>query len=207
MTKKIDLTGRRFGRLVVQRQAENAKSGGIRWECLCDCGNRTAVFRSALGRHTNSCGCLMAENRKSVNVTHGMSGSAEYVAFSSMRDRCENQNDPAWPRYGGRGIQVKFRSLEEFVAHLGKRPTPEHSVDRINNDGHYEPGNVRWATRQEQRNNRRDSILYEINGVRDTMSGWASKIGIRPSSVAYRIKAGWPLEKALTMPASKKWPA
>ena len=94
MTKKSNLTGQRFGRLVVQRQAENAKSGGIRWECLCDCGNQATVFRSALGRHTNSCGCLMAENRKKVNITHGMSGSPEYVAFSSMRDRCNNRMTP-----------------------------------------------------------------------------------------------------------------
>jgi hypothetical protein len=203
MTRKLDLTGIRFGRLVVLRQAESAKSGGIRWECLCDCGNGTVVFRSALGRHTNSCGCLMVENRKTMNITHGMCGSPEYVAFSSMRDRCNNSNDPAWPRYGGRGIQVKFRNLEELVAHIGKRPSAIYSIDRIDNDGHYEPGNVRWATRSEQRNNRRDSVLYELNGVRDTMKGWASKIGIRPSSVAYRIKAGWPIADALTMPATK----
>lgn len=202
MTKKLDLTGRRFGRLVVQRQAEHARSGGIRWECLCDCGKTKVVARSSLGRLTNSCGCLMAENQKTAARKHGLTGSPEFIAFSNMRDRCENESDEAWPRYGGRGIRVRFASLQDFVDHIGKRPGPGYSVDRIDNDGHYEAGNVRWATPTEQRNNRRDSVLYEFRGERDSLAGWARRIGIRQSSMAYRIRAGWPIEKAFTTPAT-----
>lgn len=203
MTKKLELAGRRFGRLTVVAQAPHSARGAIRWECVCDCGNRTTVFRSALGRLTNSCGCLEAESRRTVNVTHGMSHSPEYVVFSSMLDRCNNPNDEAWLNYGGRGIQMKFASVTEFVDHVGRRPSAKHSIDRIDNDGNYEPGNVRWATAIEQRNNRRDSVLYEFGGVRDNAKGWAARIGIRASSVIYRLNAGWPLEKALTTPATK----
>ena len=203
MTRKLELSGRRFGRLTVVAQAPHSASGAIRWECVCDCGNRTTVFRSALGRLTNSCGCLEAENRRTVNVKHGLTRSPEYVVFSSMLDRCNNLQDEAWPNYGGRGIQVKVSSVAEFVNHVGRRPSAKHSIDRIDNDGHYEPGNVRWATAVEQRNNRRDSVLYEFGGVRDNAAGWAVRIGIRASSFLYRLKAGWPLEKALTTPATK----
>jgi hypothetical protein len=203
MTRKVDQTGKRFGRLLVIRQAGHAKSGGIQWECLCDCGNTNVVHRSALGRLTNSCGCLMAENRKTMSLKHGMTGSPEYVAFSSMRDRCNNPNDEAWARYGGRGIQVKFKSLQELIDCIGLRPSPAHSVDRINNDGHYEPGNVRWATPQEQRNNRRDSVLYEHDGLKDSAEGWAKRVGIRGSSMLYRIRHEWPLHVALTTPATR----
>lgn len=94
--------------------------------------------------------------------THGMRLSPEYASYSSARGRCLNQNDTEhWKNYGGRGIKFLFTSFEDFILHLGFRPSPRHSLDRINNDGHYEPGNVRWATKREQRENQRKRLRLE----------------------------------------------
>jgi hypothetical protein len=152
---RLDLTGNRFGRLVVQSFA-GLKSRTALWNCLCDCGISVVVRSGNLRRNTRSCGCLRKARAKQLNRTHGMTHTPEFRAYVDARSRCVNRNAKCWPNYGGRGIEFRFTSFEQWVAELGPRPSPKHSVDRYpNNDGHYEPGNVRWATPKEQIQNQR----------------------------------------------------
>jgi len=148
-----DLTGRRFGRLEVMERRGNDSSRNARWLCRCDCGIQTMASSGALRGGQKSCGCARGES-------HGESEpeTLEYRTWSAMIGRCYNKNAPQFNHYGGRGIRVSDEWRESyltFLAHVGRRPSDKHSIDRINNDGNYEAGNVRWATAVEQNNNTR----------------------------------------------------
>lgn len=154
----LQLVGHRFGRYEVLAFARRDSRGKGYWLCRCTCGVQKEVRDDALRRKsatTLSCGCLSREQSSAGNRTHGMTETPEYQAYSQARDRCTNRKNVRWKHYGGRGIKFLFDSFEQFFAELGARPSPELSLDRRNNDGHYEPGNIRWATDVEQNNNRR----------------------------------------------------
>lgn len=157
-----DLTGMVFDRLsVVERAARNENKGTAVWVCKCSCGNRTEARGSLLraGR-IRSCGCLLKTNP----VTHGMSRSPEYGIWQTMKDRCFRPRAKAYKNYGGRGIEVCVDWKNDFTAfyrYVGARPSSEFSLDRIDNNGNYEPGNVRWATRRQQNANRRVYVSVE----------------------------------------------
>jgi hypothetical protein len=153
--KIIDLTGKRFGRLVVL--ALHAEKSRFGWVCRCDCGGERIVRGSDLIRGmSKSCNCLRKEMFAKRSTKHGLCRSRAYQSWKGMKARCFNPRDRAYPDYGGRGITVCERWLifENFYADMGERP-PGMSLDRINNDGNYEPGNCRWATVAEQLANRR----------------------------------------------------
>jgi hypothetical protein len=166
MSKLIDLTGQKFGRLTVIKRAEN-KRGQTRWETLCECGKVCFQTSNALSSgHSKSCGCAKIEALTKRLTTHGQSvigyRSKEYGIWSGIKTRCYNTTRRDYKYYGGRGIIMceEWRnSFIAFYAYVGKCPDNMHSIDRINNDGNYEPGNVRWATKNIQFHNTRKCKL------------------------------------------------
>ncbi len=160
MGRLIDLTGQRFGRLVVQhRTGVYAGNGDVLWRCNCDCGTSKDISGAALRKGvTVSCGCFNAENCAKINFSHGGSFSAEYGAWKGMKRRCYNPKQNWYSLYGGRGIRVCpewLNDFAQFFADMGVRPSTAHSLDRIDPDGNYEPSNCRWAAKDVQSRNRR----------------------------------------------------
>ena len=159
--KFIDLTGQRFGRLVVERRIDNDKNGGTRWVCTCDCGKvSVCLFNNIREGRSKSCGCLNKEVAAKTHTTHGMSRTREYVTWRSMKTRCENTNSTRYEYYGGRGITICkewLDSFEAFYRDMGDKPKGM-SIDRIDVNGDYTPRNCRWATQSEQCLNQRRSI-------------------------------------------------
>jgi hypothetical protein len=152
-----DVTGARFGRLTVMWPAGQGKNYQIFLMCSCECGIYLPVLKRSLrSGNTTSCGCFKLQLLSDAKLarTHGMSQSKAYLSYARAKDRCLNHHDHAFKDYGGRGIKFLFTDFRQFFSELGARPAGL-TLDRINNDGNYEPGNVRWATKKEQSNNRR----------------------------------------------------
>lgn len=153
MNLVFDFTGKRVGRLIAIDRADLGKHREVRWRCVCDCGNECIVRTQVLRTRKNpSCGCWKITHGESV----GLKTSSEYNSWRSMKQRCNDPNHEHYDRYGGRGITVCeawSQSFETFLAYVGRKPAHGYSIDRIDNDGNYEPGNVRWATKKEQARN------------------------------------------------------
>lgn len=196
-----DLAGQRFGRFEVLARADNDRHGNAKWDCLCDCGSARAVLgRSLRSGVTQSCGCMNKEIN-AANITHGMSATREYKAWAGMVQRCTNPKHHKWPRYGGRGIRVcdRWLSFENFYEDMGHRP-PGMTVDRENNDGNYEPTNCRWATAQQQADNKSSNRYVTVNGEQMTVSAASRLAGIQRGTVASRMRSGWTVDRALSEP-------
>lgn len=221
VTSIIDMTGRRCGRFTVVSEGGRDKSMAVKWLCVCDCGTRTVVSGSALrnGRSTN-CGCVAhrphggtSRKLKSTNskravicLKHGMANAPEYRVWEAMKRRCANVNDSSYAYYGGRGIRVCAawnKSFPEFFADMGRRP-PKLTLDRIDNDGDYTPNNCRWATREEQCLNRRSNRWLTVDGERKTITQWSRDLGASDDTVAMRMKNGWSVEDAVSVPVGSK---
>ena len=197
MIRKWELIGRRFGQLIVIAEVP-AKKRIRRWQCQCDCGTSVIYYQSNLLQgKAFSCGCtnlvkLRHEAKKAYR--------AEWLVWRAMRDRCRYPTDPRYDDYGGRGIKVceRWREFRNFIADMGPRPSPKHQIDRYpDKNGDYEPGNCRWATSREQNNNKRTNRLLTFNGETRTAQEWGRKIGIRGSTIRYRLDRGMTIEQAL----------
>lgn len=194
----INRTGQRFSRLVILRFA-GGSVGNRRWLCRCDCGKtKTIIWESLRSGATKSCGCL----RKDANVkqwqTHGLARTRIYNTWRHMIQRCTLRTNHAFPQYGGRGIRVckRWLKIENFVADMGPRPAGK-SIDRIDNNGNYEPGNCRWASPKQQRRNTRKTRVISFRGKTQCMADWAADIGITPTTLLARLRL-WPIKRALT---------
>jgi hypothetical protein len=202
MPQSINIANQKFGRLTAIRMTVmggKKPKRDQRWLFLCDCGNETEADKNDVVRgHTRSCGCLQKEELVERNTIHGHAAggrvSSEYASWHAMCARCSNPNDKRYADYGARGITVCERwanSFEAFLADMEPKPSPEHQIDRIDNDGHYEPGNCRWAPPLVQQNNRRNNRLLTIGGVNATTAEHAREAGIPYQVLFRRVEAGW----------------
>ena len=198
--------GQRYGRLVVIRECERRlipcgkKVREV--ECKCDCGDISCYFVTNFHKgRTKSCGCLKAELTSKRSKTHG--SPPEWNAWRTMKDRCYNSNSNTFQRYGARGIVVcdSWRnSFESFSNDMGPKPSKNHSIDRIDNNGPYSPENCRWATRTEQSRNTRGNRILEFKGRSQCVAAWADELQIKSSTLYARLYEGWSVERALTTP-------
>lgn len=193
----IDMTGRRFGALVVIELVPERHRQYAVWRCACDCGRQVNVRGDAL-RGGRKLICNQPGHRR---VEPGLSLSPEYKSWEKMRERCLDPNHDGYSAYGGRGITICDRWLESFVnflEDLGRKPTPAHTIDRIDVNGNYEPSNCRWSTRTEQARNRRDNVTVVFRGETILMVDLAERYRIDRGVVYGRLKMGWSLDEALT---------
>lgn len=204
-----DLTGQRFGRLIVIKRVPSDR---VKWECRCDCGN-VRVIQAALlvatrtgpdgrSRGTKSCGCLRLEMIERLKKTHGMRHTPEYAAWCAAKGRCYNKSNGAYKNYGGRGIVMCDHWLGpngflNFLADVGKRPSADLSLERKDVNGAYCPGNCCWATRDEQAKNRRNVRVEIIRGKKTYANDVARKTGLEHVTVCNLLNHGWTMTQII----------
>lgn len=192
MSNIINLTGKRFGKLVVIERSPNNHRQEAYWKCKCDCGGEslTPGWNLRSGK-TISCGCHGRQVLPLSRTTHGKSHTAEYKCWSLIRNRCFNSSYQEFHLYGGRGVTVcqRWESFELFYADMGLRPGASYSIDRFPNpSGNYEPGNCRWATPAEQARNRRSNWLLSLENTVLCAGDVAKLIGIKPATLCSRLR-------------------
>lgn len=198
MPPRLDLAGQRFGRLLAIKRSHQDKFGAWLWLCICACGKRVLVRGSTLnaGRTSACASCATS----AASTTHGATGTPLYQRWRAMLDRCENPCHRGWRDYGGRGIKVcnEWHQFEAFARDMGPTFEVGLELDRIDVDGHYEVSNCRWVTHAEQQRNKRSNHLITWSGRTMVVTDWAVALGIKPNTLVYRLRRGWPLDRAMT---------
>lgn len=201
-SSRTDLTGKRFGSWTVLHESEKRQSRRF-WHCLCDCGKHAIIDGKEL-RLGRSTGCIRCRNR-----THGQSAKCpEYKVWKKMRSRCENTANKDYHHYGGRGISVcdEWKSFEAFYRDMGPRPSPKHTIERMENSLGYSKANCVWATRKKQSRNTRRNRILTFDGITQSVPDWADQLGISQKILHFRLRAGWTVEDTLTIPANGRRP-
>jgi hypothetical protein len=202
-----------FGRLtVIAGPFKSGNNRKLEWQCRCICGNEKPVRGSNLRNgNSQSCGCLSREISRAIHTRHGegKSGqtSPEYRTWCGIRRRCLDVNATAYSRYGGRGITIHpawVNSFKAFLASVGRKPGPQYTIERNDNNGNYEPGNVRWATHAEQNRNYSRNRILTINGLTMCASDWADRVGLPRAVVLGRLESGWSATDAVFLPKGGK---
>ncbi len=201
----LDLTGYRYGRLTALRFSRVDSKKRTLWVCRCDCGTvREFVASYMRNGETSSCGCFRKENSGDQARTHGMSNSPEWSSWRSMLNRCYWPKEKSYWRYGGKGTTVCKRwrtSFENFYADMGLKPSPQHTIDRINGKKNYTPFNCRWATPKEQARNKENSVVIDGKHLADIYE--EKQRPVRYKVVSARLRRGWKLKDALSFPPVK----
>lgn len=199
---RAQLLGQTFMWLTVIGGLEKHR-GRYKWRCQCKCGAIAYASTADLkAERVTSCGCRQAAMRQEQSEP-SKSSRPEYVIWQGMKKRCYNDACRSWKSYGGRGIRVcdEWRdSFDAFFRDMGPRPTAQHSLDRIDVNGHYEPSNCRWVLRKQQANNKQSTVRLTLGGKTHTIGEWAEITGIPYRTIALRLKLGWTVERALTQP-------
>lgn len=204
-----DITGLKFGRLTIIKKSIS-KGNHSMWECLCDCGKIFIVRGdSVTSGHTKSCGCLVGEMAIKTHTRHNMSHSRPYNIWAQMTERCTNKNNiKSFANYIARGITVcgEWKTFEGFWKDMQEGYSDELTIDRINVNKGYSKENCRWATYEQQENNRRVNKFLSYNGETLTMSQWARKLNVNAYLIFQRVKRGKPIEEVLSKtPLSYKY--
>lgn len=202
MGQLIDLTGKTFGRwLVIERRGDI--KGAAAWLCRCTCKTERVVGGQSLRLGTStSCGCYHSENQSRLRTKHGASFTPEYTAWAHMMQRCLNPDNPEYSNYGARGITVcqRWQTAANFIADMGQRPSPKHTLERVNNDKGYSPENCIWDTQKNQCRNKRTNRPITWNNKTQLITDWSRELGGAKHSLSTRLSRGWSLERAMTTP-------
>ena len=206
---KQNLVGKKFGKLLVLRELDERRNKGVLWECVCDCGGKAKRTTGELnaGRRL-TCGCMPTGSNGAWR-----NGKREklYVVWCDIIQRCFDKNFRGYHRYGGRGITICNEWRHDYPAFrswaLSHGYKEGLTIDRINNDGNYEPNNCRWVTMKEQCRNKTGLVWITYNGKTMIMNDWAELLGLKKSTLGERIRRGWTIEKALTTPLLKRFRA
>jgi len=195
-----DISGKRFGILTVVGFAGHVGgSGKSYWRCECDCGSFICIRSDTIKNNRLGCGCIPSK----VGLKHGLEHTSEYNSYCGAKYRCRYKNNKGYSNYGGRGIKFMFESFEEFIEGMGFKPSPTHSLDRIDNDGNYSLDNCRWATRKEQANNRRNTKRFLVNGTYSTIGELTELHDMEYDDVYDKVYRGWDIYKALNITPPK----
>lgn len=206
-----DLTGRTFGYLTAIRPVKRPGKKTRFWECLCVCGTLHQVNPTyLLNEEIKSCGCKRGELIASAQTIHGHSKrgvpTPEYISWSAMKQRCLNPNAEKYPSYGERGISIcsEWLIFENFLRDMKLKPTPKHTLERMNRNSNYQPENVVWANKHQQANNRSSNRIINFAGQQKTIAQWAKHVGLSRAALQSRLDRNWPIELAMDPKAQRR---
>lgn len=211
MEQANDMVGMTFGRLVVVGKADRVKGQKQKWICKCACGSGREVVTAGydlMRGKSKSCGCYHRERASDSNRTHGATNTGEHSVWRAIKARCYNPKNKCYHIYGARGIAMCKRwreSFEAFLSDMGKRPSNKHQIDRIDNDGMYEPSNCRWVLNVENSRNRNNNRMVTIDGKAKCLAEWCEIYGVNYHTVHKRMsRSGWDARRALQTPVRKR---